>query len=367
MAAAVKLLINQLCCHFTGHKIKPLVSVFPRLFHATDHVSDVRLTKTWRLKVEPFWKLRVNVCGCNVYVESFDPNVNLDGKEMHVYLKGSEGADSYNIVDQSKIKTISISNTNEGGNLDKLCIKVPVAFNIDICSKNSAVISVSSLESNCVSVEAENGDIHVKNLKGKAITLQAKKGTIISKTLLQGNLSLNGCSMIKTDRLQGPSIQLTSNSSIFTQDIYAEDVTIQARNTVGIKSMHGNSKIFSEGDINIGTLEGKSNISSAKGAVNVYIANPTPVAVISDNIQISAPSDLTANLNFNASILDIPEYISQQSTSSQMDHELRAELNGGGPVIQALAKHRFKFAIKTWLERTMEYRKLEKTFADDQP
>ncbi|XP_002132054.2 protein FAM185A-like [Ciona intestinalis] len=367
MPAVVRSLISQLCCRFTGHKIKPLVSVFPRLFHATDHVSDVGLTKTWRLKVEPFWKLRVNVRGCNVHVESFDPNIDPDGKEMHVHLKGSRGADAYNIEDQSETKTISISNTNEGGNLDELRIKVPVAFNIDICSKKSAVISVSSLESNCVSVEAENGDIHVKNIKGRDITLQAKKGTITCKTLLQGNLSLNGSSVIKTDRMQGPSIQLTSNSSIYTQDIYAEDVTIQARNTVGIKSIHGNSKIFSEGDINIGTLEGQSNISSAKGAINVYIANPTPIAVVSDNIQISVPSDLSANLNCNASILDIPEYISQQNTSSQTDNKFRAELNGGGPVIQAWAKYHFKFATKTWLERTMEYRKLEKTFSDDQP
>uniref|UniRef100_H2Y7K0 Adhesin domain-containing protein n=1 Tax=Ciona savignyi TaxID=51511 RepID=H2Y7K0_CIOSA len=154
--------------------------------------------------------------------------------------------------------------------MDELHIKVPAAFDIDVLTSRSEFTSVTDLESTTASIKAQDGDIFVKNIKSGDIKLIANRGGISCKKLLQGNILINAASKIRTDRLQGPIIELKSDSDIHTQDVYAEEVTITSKETVGIKSIHGKSKVFSEeSDVIIGTVEGESEVQAENGTANL--------------------------------------------------------------------------------------------------
>ena len=296
-------------------------------------------SQTWCHPVEPFATLKGNLKNCQITVSSFDEATKLPHEKLAIEIDSPTDIQHYDV--KSNDKYIKILNTSKNSaHLDKMHVLLPPMTNIDLKLEEQSCLDVTSgLELDTIKVTSESGSINMKQIKAATIEITTEHGDVNISKALHGKVEItaNNNGNIKTNRIQGPNVELYSeNGCVTSTDLYSDDLIVKSdTGNVNIKSTHGHCDVDSDsGDVFIGTVDGDLNVTATEGDVDVYITKPRWVYLHTNKGKINLFTNpaVAAQLHVEAETYNIdPTLNPQRKMSIDYDYckKCRFEIGNG--------------------------------------
>lgn len=237
-------------------------------------------SQTWNLPVEPFSCLKGDLKNCHVTVSSFDEATKLPHEKLAIKIVSSADINEYDIKTEDN-KDISLSNTSKlSALLDQMHILLPPMTNIDLNLEGHSSIDVQSgLELDKIKIASDCGSVNLRQVKAAFIEITTENGDVNISKALHGKveITVNNSGNIKTNRIQGPNVELYAEKGCITStDLYSDDLIVKSETgDINIKSTHGHCDIDSDcGNVFVGTVDGDLNVTATEGDVDVYVTKP---------------------------------------------------------------------------------------------
>ncbi|XP_071960790.1 protein FAM185A-like [Antedon mediterranea] len=193
-------------------------------------------------------------------------------------------------------------------------VEVPMSFDLQLQSTGQGHIYVEKFENKSCDFETEKGDCIMRSLKTSQATAVSQGGNISIVKSLLGNVSLtaNNNGNIKTDKIQGHVVKLTSKEGTITcSDIYGKATTIESQEgDIITGNLHGECNIKTEsGDVHIGSLDGSLYSEVTSGLLDVYAIRHKDIYInnTQGDVVVKVPTELKTHLHLNANEVILPE------------------------------------------------------------
>ncbi|KAL3852831.1 hypothetical protein ACJMK2_016446 [Sinanodonta woodiana] len=280
------------------------------------------LLESWFYEVHTFGNLILK-SSFDISIEPINPDKHPNMNKLFIkllYTGETEGLDGSTFSALTKLYQLDIDIQNEkqlvviSGNhkinakLPLLChIQVPIKFGLNLTGVGEANIEVKDLESDSITAQVEKGDFYCQKVRCGHLHIKTKGGNIISKSLMQGNLTLlceeNG--MIQADRLLGTFCDCTTDQGeIIIQSNYAEKSQFQTRGgNIRLRSCHGSTDVkIQRGSLIVDALDGDLTGDIVEGNTNIYIAREgkLDISCTTGDITLKLPESMNSSLTLLA-------------------------------------------------------------------
>ncbi|XP_066285668.1 protein FAM185A-like [Branchiostoma lanceolatum] len=314
--------------------------------------------------VQPFaaYQLKVRL-PLSVHVSPLDPldHPNADKFVVDVESDEEEGH-GVDVVVNNDEKTVEVERSAEVRGKPTCHIMTPINYDVQV--SGAAEARVQNMECPTCIVKTQEGDCHLKSIKGMSTQVETGGGSVYGHGTILGNVdvSTNSEGSVKLGKLQGQTMSVAAqDGTIDIKDIYAELSTITSDSgNITVGSMHGTGAVeTTEGNITIDTVDGDLSAITQKGSVTLYVSRHQLVDVTSEegDICISVPHELATRLELTGKQLEIDPELRVENIQDSWDEDLQCKtlkglLNSGNSAeLRAVAKAgKVSIKAQSWLD-----------------
>ncbi|XP_078679156.1 protein FAM185A-like [Branchiostoma floridae x Branchiostoma belcheri] len=304
--------------------------------------------------VQPFavYQLKIRL-PLSVHVSPLDPLEHPNADKFVVDVNSESDEHRVDVVVKDDEKSVEVTSTSSAEVEGKpLChIMTPMNYDVAVQVSGAAEARVENMECPTCVVKTEEGDCHLRSIKGMSTQVDTGGGSVYGQGTILGNVdvSTNSEGSVKLGKLQGQTMSVaTQDGTIDIKDIYAELSTLTSDSgDICIGSMHGTSAVeTTEGNITIDTVDGDLSATTQTGSVTLYVSRHQLVDVTSEegDICISVPHELATRLELTGKQLEIDPELRVDNIQDSWDEELQCKtlkglLNSGNSAdLRATAK-----------------------------
>ncbi|XP_035675698.1 protein FAM185A-like [Branchiostoma floridae] len=318
----------------------------------SSHTYDVQPFAVYQLKVR---------LPLSVHVSPLDPLEHPNADRFVVDVDPDEGVE---VVVKNDEKTVEVVRSAEVGGKSTCHIMSPINYDVDVQVSGAAEARVQNMECPTCVVKTEEGDCHLKSIKGMSSQIDTGGGSVYGEGTILGNVDVSTHleGSVKLGKLQGQTMSVaTQDGTIDIKDIYAELSTITSDSgNINVGSIHGTGAVeTTEGNITIDTVDGDLSVTTQSGNVSLYVSRHQLVDVTSEegDICISVPHELATRLELTGKQLEVDSELRLENIQDSWDEELECKtlkglLNSGNSAeLRAVAKAgKVSIKAQSWLD-----------------